>query len=69
MNDSDSMTKRLMERICDRRASFASKLILRAAVRAAIDLTCSGENIVNDLYDSEQLLNEAFSCVTNTGET
>jgi hypothetical protein len=57
--DTDSATSRIMSRICSPRASFSSRLILRAAVRSAIDQCCS----MDQEMDVECLLEDAFSMV------
>ena len=59
VDKSDSATSRIMSRICSPRASFSSRLILRAAVRSAIDQCCS----MDQEMDVECLLEDAFSMV------
>lgn len=64
--DTDGMTQRIMERVCDPRASLASKMILRAAIRTAIDLYSS--SLTEE--DTEWMFYEALAVVrprTNDG--
>jgi hypothetical protein len=53
MIDKDSLTSRIMGRICERKASLMSKMIVRAAVRTAIDLACSGSDVAEDELELE----------------
>jgi hypothetical protein len=53
MIDKDSMTSRIMAKVCERRASLMSKMIVRSAIRTAIDLACSGSEVAEDEMELE----------------
>lgn len=68
---SDSMTAALMTRLVDRRASVFDRIILRALIRAAIDVTCeerhlsdiTAEQHTEVLQTIEQTVRDALAMV------
>jgi hypothetical protein len=56
----DSLTKQIMGRMVDHRASVFSKIVLRAAVRAAIDVTLSRHE-----YDDPEALEAVEDTLRN----
>jgi len=67
-SDSDSLTVKLMARLVDRRASHFDRIMLRALVRAAIDVTLSGQdfNDADALVAVEYALRDALAMVVPT---
>lgn len=56
------VVRALSDRLIDRRASMFSRMILRAAIRAAVDIVWSGGNATDDATEAEGLLREALTC-------
>ncbi len=71
MSDSDSMTRRIMERICDRRAGYGTKVVMRSLVRAAIDRAWSevdGTDAEIEQIEqiAEEFIDDTIACVMAT---